>query len=76
MRGGKIPFVELKAVADSECRLRNPWGEGALTLYRNGKAAGELAGGLLRFPAAKDEVVALVPRGTILEALQRDIDKP
>ena len=53
-----------------------PLGRGRPGVVPHGKVAGELAGGLLRFPAAKDEVVALVPRGTILEALQRNIDKP
>jgi len=62
MRGGKVPFVELQAVADLECCLRNPWGEAAVALTRDGKPAGELSGGLLRFPMKKGEVAALAPR--------------
>jgi hypothetical protein len=76
MRGGKIPFVDLKAVAGVECRLRNPWGEAAVALTRDGKPAGEIGGSLLRFPMAKDEVVVLVPRGTTFEALERNMNKP
>lgn len=76
MRGGKILFVELKAVADVKCRLRSSRGEVALTLYRNGKVAGEVAGSLLRFPVAMDDVVVLVLRRTTLEKLQCNMNKP
>lgn len=47
---GRIDFVEIQSQVGSECRLRNPWPDAALTLYRNGKKAEDLSGSLLAFP--------------------------
>jgi len=75
MRGGRVAFVELRALAAGECRLRNPWGETPVTLHRNGKAPGDLAGSLLRFQAALDEGLVVVPQGSNLESLKRNTAK-
>ena len=60
----RIEFVEIQSQAGGECRLRNPWPNAALTLYRNGKKAEDLSGSLLAFPTARGETVILVPRGS------------
>jgi len=62
-RGGEVRFVEIESRRGEECRLRNPWGEAAVALTRDGRPASELSGSLLRFQTKKGEVVALAPRG-------------
>jgi hypothetical protein len=53
------------------CRLRNPWGEGEVTLYRDGKKYENLRGSLLRFPTRKGERVVLVASGDTPQAHRR-----
>ena len=62
MEKGKIEFAEVQSQVGGECRLHNPWGEGAVTLYRNGKKAEDVSGALLAFPTAKGETVAVFRR--------------
>ena len=67
MEKGRIEFVEIQSQVGGECRLRNPWPDTALTLYRNGKRAEDLSpdlSGLLRFPTARGETITVVPRGS------------
>lgn len=63
MQQGRIGFVELESQAGAECRLRNPWGESEVTLYRDGKKSENLQGSLLRFPTRKGERVVVVASG-------------
>ncbi|HLK64094.1 MAG TPA: DUF5703 domain-containing protein [Bryobacteraceae bacterium] len=72
-RHGKVEFVELSSRAGAPCRIRNPWGEGGATLYRNGKKSQELEGSLLTFSTARNENIVLVPRGVTPESLRRAI---
>jgi len=60
---GRIGFVELESQAGAECRLRNPWGEREVTLYRDGKKSESLKGSLLRFSTRKGERVVVVASG-------------
>jgi len=62
---GRIDFVEIQSQVGGECRLRNPWPDAALTLYRNGKKAGDLSGSLPAFPTARGETVTVVRRGSM-----------
>jgi hypothetical protein len=62
-RRGRVGFVELESRAGVECRLRNPWGEGAATLWRDGARAEELSGALLRFATRRGERIVVVPSG-------------
>jgi hypothetical protein len=71
IRQGRIGFVELESKAGAECRLRNPWGEGEVTLYRDGKKSENLRGSLLRFPTRKGERVVLVAGGDTPQAHRR-----
>ncbi len=61
-RNGNVQFIQLRSQAGGECGLRNPWEEGNVTLYRNGKLAEEASGRLLRFNTTKDEVVLVLPK--------------
>jgi hypothetical protein len=65
MEKGKIEFVEIQSQVAGECRLHNPWGDAAVTLYRGGRKAEDLSGGLLVFQAGQGEDVTVVPQGFV-----------
>ncbi|HTB80219.1 MAG TPA: hypothetical protein VK717_04955 [Opitutaceae bacterium] len=60
---GKVEFVELFSQAGGECRLRNPWGEASVRLYRDRVAAESLQGSLLTFATHAGERIIVVPAG-------------
>jgi hypothetical protein len=64
MEKGRIEFVEIQSQVGGECRLRNPWPEGEVTLYRNNKISGSMNGSLLRFDTIKNENIVVVPKGS------------
>jgi hypothetical protein len=70
---GRIGFVELESQAGSECRLRNPWGEREVTLYRDGKKSESLQGSLLRFATRKGERVVVVVSSETPQAHRRTL---
>jgi hypothetical protein len=59
-RGGLIAFVEVRSTVRTPARLRNPWGVGPVTLYRNGRHWQRLEGPLLTFDTAPGEVFVAV----------------
>jgi len=61
---GQIEFVEIQSQVGGECRLRNPWPDETVTLYRNGKKEKELSGSLLNFPTTRGETITVAPKGT------------
>jgi len=63
MHGGRIQPVEMESLAGSECRLRNPWGETEVRLYRDGRPAEVLRGALLRFATRRGERIRIVAVG-------------
>lgn len=63
MEGGRIEFVAVASQAGAECRLRNPWGESGVDLYRDGRKAETLSGSLLRFGTRTGEKIVAVPAG-------------
>lgn len=67
MRGGTVEFVELLSQAGSKCRLRNPWGQTGVVLYRNGRKSEGMTGSLLRFNTARGESIVVVRGGTTPE---------
>jgi hypothetical protein len=64
MKAGRIEFVQVESQAGGECRLRNPWPDTVVTLYRDDKKTEDLSGPLLTFPTQRGEVLVLVPKGT------------
>jgi len=72
-----VDFVEVRSLAGSECRLRNPWGRGGregeatATLYRDGKQAETLSGSLLKFNTRQGEQIVLVQPGKTPAELKR-----
>jgi hypothetical protein len=73
IRGGTVEFVEIHSLAGSECQLRNPWGEAAATVYRDGKKAEDLSGARLLFATRKGETIVLVQPGTTPAQFQQTI---
>jgi hypothetical protein len=61
MEKGQIQFVEIRSQGGGECRMRNPWPETPLRLYRSGNPGEELAGPLLTFPTEPGETISLEP---------------
>jgi hypothetical protein len=45
----------------AECRLRNPWGDSQITVYREGWKTESLNGPLVRFQTRKGENIVIVP---------------
>jgi hypothetical protein len=60
MRKGQLEFVELVSQLGAECRLRNPWGDSRITVYRDGNKMESLNGLLVRFPTRKGETIVIV----------------
>jgi hypothetical protein len=63
MKDGNIEFIQIESQAGSECRLRNPWPDTTVTLYRNGNKAENLDGLLLTFPTVRGEIIIVIPVG-------------
>jgi hypothetical protein len=63
MHKGEIEFVELKSQLGGECRLRNPWPEKEVALYRDGHKAENVKGALLNFKTRRGENIVVVPAG-------------
>jgi hypothetical protein len=62
MQQAKIGFVELRSLAGAEARLRNPWGEAAVQVFRDGRRAETVAGSLLTLATRTGEALRVVPR--------------
>jgi hypothetical protein len=63
-RKGVIEFAELVSQLGQEGRLKNPWNDAEVTVYRNGKKGENLTGSLLKFATQKGENIVVVRAGT------------
>jgi len=63
MTQGRIPYVRIESQFGGECRLRNPWTDRGLTLYRDGRKSETLNGPLLAFQTDRGETIVAVPAG-------------
>jgi len=61
IRSGRVESVELESEAGAPCRLRNPWGEAAISLTRDGHPAEKLRGSLVEFATRRGERVRVTP---------------
>jgi hypothetical protein len=59
MRKGAVDSIKLVSQAGSVCRLRNPWGDGAIQIHRNGVTGETLSGPIIMFRTAKGESIAI-----------------
>jgi hypothetical protein len=72
----EIESVEINSQLGGSCRIKNPWPQSEVTLYRNGVKAETLSGDLLSFDTAKGESLLLVPPMTTPDRLSRAIPDP
>jgi len=73
IRQGQIEFVEITPQTGGECRLRNPWDGGKVTVYRNGRKFGNADGPLLKFDARRQERITVVRAGTVPDRYRRSV---
>ena len=62
-QNGSILLIEVVSQYGGDLRLANPWGGGAVTIYRNGKRGEDPSGAVVTVPTAKGETLVVVPRG-------------
>lgn len=55
IQNGKIAFVRIKSQAGGMCRLRNPWNERDIRIYKNGKLWKSMKGSLITFNTDKGD---------------------
>ena len=72
-RNGKVEFVQIESQAGAPCKMRNPWGESKITLYRNGVKEQDSDGALLDFTTTRGETIVLAPSGVPLDRFRRII---
>jgi hypothetical protein len=75
-RDGKVEFVQIESQAGAPCKMRNPWGESKVTLYRNGVKARDLDGALLDFATTRGETIVVAPANRGLASIPRLLPNP
>ena len=73
VKNGAISFIEIDAQLGGICRIRNPWPDSTITLYRNGKKAEDLTGNLISFSTKIDENIKIVKLGIAPDSFKEDI---
>ena len=68
MEKGKVEFVEIHSQKGGECRIKNPWNNKEITIYRDGKKSENIKGTLLKIQTNKGELVNMVPKGKRLKS--------
>jgi hypothetical protein len=76
IRGGRAAFVELRSLAGAPVRLRNPWDRAKVTVYRNGTRWQQMAGSLLEWETAPNDVFVLTPGDSSLDELRQHASQP
>jgi hypothetical protein len=62
LTNGKVEYVRIRSEKGKPCRLKNPWGNSAVQLVRNGKPAEMLSGETLTFKTKLDEIIELTEK--------------
>jgi hypothetical protein len=73
VENGRVAFVELRSEAGARCRLRNPWAQAQVTLYRDGRKAESFTDTLIEFDTRKGEQIVVVPAGETPERYRRKV---
>ena len=73
MQDGRVDFVEIQSQYGGECRLRNPWYEQDVILFRNGSRSETLSTDLLKFDTARNESIVIVRAETTPEQFKRTV---
>jgi hypothetical protein len=70
---GNIEFVEVLSHSGENCTLKNPWGNAAVDLYRNGKKSQNLSNALLNFQTVKGEDIVVLPAGATADQFKHAV---
>ena len=73
MHKGQIEFVEINSQVGGACRMRNPWGETEVMLYRDGIKSENMKGSLLNFATRKGENILAIPTGTTPDQFKQTV---
>jgi hypothetical protein len=57
MDNGEIEFVEIKSNSGSQCNLRNPWGKGKVTVFKNNSKVLETTDQFISIPTNEGDVL-------------------
>ncbi len=63
VKNGEVSFLEINSQLGGTCRIRNPWSDKTISLYRNGVKAEELTGYLISFGTSIGEDIKIVRQG-------------
>ena len=72
-RNGNIEYIEIASQLGEHCRVKNPWGDGEVVLYRDGQKAESVRGAQAAFPTRKGETIIIVPAGTTPAQVKRNV---
>jgi hypothetical protein len=64
MEEGQIAFVQIESLAGGECRLRNPWPDKSVTIYRGKEQVREQSGSVLTPPMRTGETLLVAPENS------------
>ncbi len=60
-KNGRVGDLMIVSEKGRDCFVQNPWPAGPVVLYRNGKKAETLGGGIIRFSTTMGEIVSIRP---------------
>jgi hypothetical protein len=73
VNGGQLEFVEVNSTLGGPCRMKNPWRDAEVTLYRNGSKAESVNSDMLTFMTAKGESILVLPAGKTPQQAKRSL---
>ncbi|MBC9797202.1 glycosyl hydrolase family 95 catalytic domain-containing protein [Sinomicrobium weinanense] len=73
MKDQEVNFVKIRSKAGGTFRLRNPWPERNVIIYRNGEKTGSSRNGLIVLNTEINDRYIVVPEGTHPQELKRSI---
>jgi hypothetical protein len=62
-QGGAVEFIEIMSQSGGECKIRNPWGESEVSVFKNGREWNDMSGSLLKFGTEQGENFVIIPKG-------------
>lgn len=63
LKQGKVEHIYILSEKGRVCTVENPWGDSGVTLVRDGKAAENLTGRLIKFETRPNEKITIKPSG-------------
>jgi hypothetical protein len=73
VKNGEVSFLEINSQLGGTCRIRNPWPDNTISLYRNGVKAEDLTGSLISFSTSVGEDIKIVRQGVNLHSFYESI---